>query len=459
MANSDVRDALESTPSRQSEEPVINAAPKVRKPRTTDGGPEILPAMGSFVNLARKIRHRPLVAQWLSVLQPEDLPEVAWNHKTAAHYKQSLFKAVAQLPGATRQRLEEAAQRILLLSDTHGGEAVKSLLDAAEASEQAAVEAAGDKYARALYLYLCRLATPKDRRFEQAEMIRQQVKQWQSEAYASHFRGPKGLAIRLDAAAEAKLKDAMSALYPQASDQDMIVEHFTRRDLRHADAEQPTWLHTILVGFNGRETHWDKLIDGEVTTRHDQALQRILFSYEPSSGGVSVFCEDKSNRRDLARALRDSVLASDTEIADLPLLEFSLAGFETAAIFQRLITQPGDGIERVSINLIKVAKPVEQHDDRGTLTLSSHLTLRRDRRDQRNVYTVAYEDYGLNDLSQWTLRQIKLVLRRAKQPDQQAHNINLQITTPNGLSEDFKTEQERQLVMGLLKRWHIATEL
>ena len=436
---------------------------KVRKRRTTDGGPDILPDMGHYVTLARKIRHRPLIAQWLQHLYPEELPGIDWEHKVCTSYKQTLFAAIANLPGAIRQRLEEAAQRILLLSDDYGCEAVKSLLRDNDDAEQQAVDAAGDKYGRALYLYLCRLANDKDWRFEQAEAARQQNKQWKSEVYASHFRGPKAVDIVLDDALKDKLKTAIATIYPQAPLQDVVIEHFQRRDLTQAEDRDedatPVWLHTIVVGFNGKETHWDKIVDGEVTTRHDQALQRITFSYEPSTGALSVFCDDRNARQGLAKALRDVVLASDTEIAEMPLREFSLTAFGSAKVLNLLKTEEGDGIERISINLLKVAKCFDQLGaDGGTHHISSGLTLHRDRRDQRDVYVVAREDHNLADLGGYELVQVKLVLRMAKQKDRRAHNVTVQITAPNGLNDNAKTEDERQLVMRLLKRWHIVTE-
>ena len=464
MAKVDVMENRESEPTTLAAETTTSGGGKPRKARATDGGPEILPDMGNYVALVRKIQHRPLMTQWLRYLHPEDLPAVEWNHKVCASYKQSLFTAVAGLSGSIRQRLEEAAQRILLLSDDYGCEAVKSLLAEDDEAEQKAVAAAGDKYGRALYLYLRRFAHHEDRRFEQAETTRQQNKQWKSEAYASHFRGPKAVDITLDDTLKDKLKTAIAVIYPQAPLHDVVIEHFQRRDLTQVedltndDGAEPVWLHTIVVGFNGKETHWDKIIDGEVTARHDQALQRITFSYEPSSGALSVFCDDRNVRRDLAKALRDVVLASDTEIDEMPLREFSLEIFGSAQVFDVLKAELGDGIERISINLIKVAKSFDQEDENGTHHLASDLTVRRDRRDRRNVYTVAYEDYGLDDLSQWTLCQVKLVLRMAKQKDRRAHNINVQITAPNGLNDNAKTEDERQLVMRLLKRWHIVTE-
>ena len=246
----------------------------------------------------------------------------------------------------------------------------------------------------------------------------------------------------------------------------MVIEHFQRRDLAHADRSTgkdtdeaaPVWLHTIVVGFNGKETHWDKIIEGVVTAQHDQAVLKITFSYEPSTGALSVFTEDKAARRDLAKALRDVVLASDAEIADMPLREFDLKIFGANKVFDLLKTEAGDGVERISINYIKVAKPFEQHDENGTHHLSSGLTVHRDRRDRRDVYAVAKEDYNQSDLSLFELAQVKLVLRIAKQKDRRAHNVTVQITAPNGLNDNGKTEEERQLVMRLLKRWNIVTE-
>ncbi|MGE4370809.1 MAG: hypothetical protein AB7E12_14140, partial [Burkholderiaceae bacterium] len=386
-------------------------------------------------------------------------------NNVGALYKRSLFAAVATLSGVTRKHLEAAADRILMLADDYGGVAVKSLLRDGDEIDGKTVEATLDKHSRALYLYLCRLENAADRRFEQAETARQQARQWKSESYASHFRGPVGVAISLDEALKDTLKAAIARLYPQAPLHDVVIEHFQRRDLAQtgtddAGDDQPAtpWLHTIVVGFNGKETHWNKVVDGEVTTHHDQALQRITFSYDPGSGALSVFCDDKAIRRDLARALRDVVLASDSEIGEMPLLEFSLDVFGSAQVFERLTIEPGDGVEHIGITFIKLAKPFEQAGEDSTVHLASHLMIQRDRRDSRNVYTVAYEDYGLDGLTQWTLCQVKMVLRLARQKDRRAHNINVQITAPNGLNDNAKTEDERQLVMRLLKRWNIATE-
>lgn len=438
-----------------------------RKPRQTDDGQELLPDMEHFVTLARKIKRRPLLAEWLSGLSKEPLPGVEWQHKTSAAYRKSLFTAIAPLPGAMRQQLERGAERILLLALDYGSDAVKSLLREEDEAEAAALQEAGDKYGRALYLCVRRLVDKDDHRFEQAEIIRDQLRQSNSETYASHFRGPKGVSIVLDEPMKTNLKAAIGKIYPQAPMEEMVVEHFVRRDLSQADRTagkdedeaEPIWLHTISVGFNGKETCWDKIVDGVVTTQHDSAVLKITFSYEPATGALSVFTDDKASRIELARTLRDVVMAGDGEIADMPILHFDLTKFATAKVFDALKLEPGDGVAGVTINQIKVAREFEQNDNNVFLQLSSKLTVDRDRRDRRNVYTVAYEDYNQDDLTQLTMYQIKLVLRMDKQKDRRAHNVNVQITAPNGLNVNSKTEEERQLVMRLLKRWQIVTEL
>lgn len=438
-----------------------------RKPRQTDGGQELLPDMEHFVTLARKIRYRPLLAEWLSRLLSDALPGVEWQHKTCAIYRKSLFTAIASQNGERRHALERGAERILLLAHDYGCDAVKSLLHEGDEAEAAALQEAGDNYGRALYLCVCRLADKNDHRFEQAETIREQLRQSKSETYASHFRGPKGVAIVLDETLKTRLKEAIGRIYPQAPLEEMVVEHFVRRDLSQADRTagkdeeeaEPIWLHTISVGFNGKEASWEKIIDGVTTFLHDRAVLKITFSYEPATGALSVFTDDKASRIELAKTLRDVVMAGDGEIASMPILHFDLTKFATAEVFDLLKLEPGDGVAGVTINQIKVAREFEQHDNDSFLHLSSKLTVDRDRRDRRNVYTVAYEDYNLDDLTQLTLHQVKLVLRMDKRKDRRAHNVNVQITAPNGLNVNSKTEEERQLVMRLLKRWKIVTEL
>ena len=184
------------------------------------------------------------------------------------------------------------------------------------------------------------------------------------------------------------------------------------------------------------------------------------FSWEPATGALTVFCEDREKRRELATIFRDVALAHEGAIDDMPMRQFDLLGFSTSAMLKRQ-DRIAD-IERIDILQIKVAKPFEQLLELGGKTvarqLASKMEITRDRRDSRNVYQVAYEDYSAEDLSQYALVQVKLVMRMATQPHRKAHNVAVQITAPNGLNDKSKTEDDRKRVLEQLIRLGVLSE-
>lgn len=427
-----------------------------RKPKATDCGAELLPNMERFVTLMRQVKQRVFVNHWLSLLTTQPLTDVLWDELTVTRYLKTLFTAVAAFSDFAQQQLEQSALRIYTLSDDYGCDAVKSLLDEKELTDMNNF----DKYSRALYLHLCSVTSKNDARFERAETIRQQNKKWKSEAYSSHFQGPKSVDIVMNDDLKLKLKHTIAQTYPQVAGSDVVIEHFQRRKLskQQNNDDSLVALHTIVVNFNGKDTHYDKIVDGEIRAHNDQAVLSIDFAYDPASGALSVFTEEKSARVTLAKALRDVVFAADAQIEDMPLREFDLTGFTQASILNKLTWEPSDGISSIKINLIRVAKVTEREDDNGAHAISSDLTIRRDRYDLRDVFKVADEDFGLSDLSLWDASQVKLVLRMDAKDGRRAHNITVQITAPNGLNDNEKSEENRQLVLRLLKRWNVVRE-
>ena len=144
--------------------------------------------------------------------------------------------------------------------------------------------------------------------------------------------------------------------------------------------------------------------------------------------------------------------------------EFDLLGFSTHAMLKRLEQHLVDGVEKISILQVKIARPFEQStideaNGRDIVQhLSSTLMIGRDRRDARHIYQVAYDDYGLDDLTGYALSQVKLVFRMAKQPHRKAHNVAVQITSPNGLNDKSKTEDDRKRVIEQLARLGVLCE-
>lgn len=449
--------------------------------RASDRGPQLLPNLQYFVALTRKARRPALLLELLERAGGGSLPQLAARMGGATSMlppasRKVLFQAVSEMPRSIHQRIEAAAERVLLLDDEHGEQAVRSLLDVRDPGDTALLEAPSDRCSRALYLYLQqefpdRGAAP-DRRFDRAEHLQTLHRQWKSEQFSSHYLGPKDVVPKIDAAVKATLRGRIAALYAKVPSDQIVIEHFTRRDLAHADRAggedidevAPVVLHTLTATFNASEVHFKKVENGEVVCHDDEAAMSASFSWEPGSGALGVFSEDRERRRELAALFRDVVLAGDGEIRDMPMREFNLLGFSGPTVLKRLESQRIEGVEKISVLHVRIARPFKQRttdEARGRgidQHLSSTLTVGRDRRDARSIYQVAYEDYGLGDLAGYVLSQVKLVFRIGPQPHRRAHNVAVQITAPNGLNDRSKTEDDRERVMAQLARLGVLHE-
>lgn len=457
------------------------APPIGPRQRQTDGGSEILPWMEHFVTLARKVRRPALILTLVERAAGTSLPAIAALVEVAKGVlpipaRKALFDVVAGLMLDKQQRIERAAERVVLLDDEYGAQAVQSLLVEKNDGDAAVLVAPTDRYSRALHLHLLQ-EFPSDgvraeNRFEHAERLQVMHRQWKSENFSSHYLGPKGIDPKVDVEVQDVLRTRIAALYPKVAADQILIEQFTRRDLAHADRcsgadaddSTPVLLHTLTATFNGLTAHFKQVADGEVIDHEEPAAMSAIFSWEPGTGALGVFCEDKESRRDLATIFRDVVLACEGAIDDMPMREFDLLGFSTPAMLKALEQQLVDGVEKISILQVKILRSFEQStideaNERGIVQqLSSMLMIGRDRRDTRDIYQVAYDDYGLDDLTGYSLSQVKLVFRMAKQLHRKAHNVAVQITSPNGLNDKSKTEDDRKRVIEQLARIGVLCE-
>ena len=466
---------------KQKESAADQQTSKKARNRQSDDGPDVLPCMEHFVTLARKVKRPALILTLVERAADTTLPEIAALVEVAKGVlpisaRKALFHVVAKLMPDKQQRIERAAELVVLLDDEYGAQAVQSLLEEKNDGDAAVLVAPTDRYSRALHLHLLQ-EFPSDgvkaeHRFEHAERLQVMHRQWKSENFSSHYLGPKGIEPKVDVDVQDVLRTRIAALYPKVAADQILIEQFTRRDLAHADRcggedaddSMPVLLHTLTATFNGSTAHFKQVADGEVIDHEEPAAMSAIFSWEPGTGALGVFCEDKESRRDLATIFRDVVLACEGAINDMPMREFDLLGFSTHAMLKRLEQHLVDGVEKISILQVKIARPFEQNtideaNGRDIVQhLSSTLMIGRDRRDSRHIYQVAYDDYGLDDLSGYALSQVKLVFRMAKQPHRKAHNVAVQITSPNGLNDKSKTEDDRKRVVEQLARLGVLCE-
>lgn len=454
-----------STTKKNSKVAASQPSPKRAREYRSDDGATILPGMEHFVGLLRKVKRPGLVVQLLEHASASKLPELAAladaaKDKLPVEARQSFFHAVAKLAASAQQSIEHAAERVMLLEDEYGAQAVLSLLDEGRESDAVVLAMPSDRYSRALYLCLLQefpvQGAKRDDRFDQAESLQLMHRQWKNDHFSSHYLGPKGVEPKTGDDVQDVLRTRIAELFPKVPKDQILIEQFTRRDLSHEqdddDEDDPSaLLHTLTATFNGSTAHYQQVEDGQVNDHEVDAAMSACFSWEPKTGALSVFCKDREARRELATIFRDVALAHDGDIADMPMRQFDLLGFSTNAMLDRLKKDRVAGMDEISILQVTVAKPFEQKSEVAgrdvVRQLASKMQITRDRRDGRNIYQVAYEDYGAEDLSQYALVQVKLVMKMGKTQHRKAHNVAVQITAPNGLNDKSRTDDDRKRVL------------
>lgn len=440
------------------------------KPRTRgkDNGPSTLPHLERLVHITRKVQRPMLLRVLLESAHGQALPAVqALTDEAKGSLpipsRNALFALVAEMQSEVQARLERAAERITLLVDEYGALAVTELMDASRPDDAAILAAPSDKYSRALYLYLeqeCSTSGTVKNRFEHAEQRQQVLRHFQSEKYSSHYLGPKGAQPGLDGAAEESLKQRLAELFPQVNAEDILVEPFAHRESDAPDA--PVLIFTLSAKFNGKHIHYPKIINGEDTDVDDSSTVYVRYSWHSSKGELSVFSDDETLRPELAKAFRDVVLGGDGDIHTMPMREFDLMGFCTPAILARFKKDRIAGIESIDIKHILIANPeVRQTTLKNRLIarrVENPLLIKRDRFEDRNIYEVAGTVYPLVDLTNYVVKQVKLTLRIAQTAHRKAHDVSVQITTPNGFNDGKLTKADSELVFAQLMQLDCARQ-
>ena len=440
-------------------------SPKRARKLRSDDGANILPNAENFVSLVRKVTHPGLLVDLIERTSATALPElkrmveVANGGKLPIESRKAFFHAVGELEETTLNRIECAAERVMLLDDDYGAQAVLSLLNEDRADDAAVLAAPSDRYSRALYLHLLQdfpaQGVRRDERFDQAEHLQVMHRQWKSDHYSSHYLGPKGIVPKTGPDVQEILRVRIAELFPKVLKDQILIEQFTRRNLsceQDDDCEvcQSEQLHTLTATFNGKTATFQQVTNGHVVDHEEPAAMSARFSWEPETGSLSVFCEEREARRELATVFRDVALAHDGQIEDMPMRQFDLLGFATSDMLNCLKCNRVAGVDDISILQITVAKPYEQTTEYGgrdvVRQLSNKMQITRDRRDTRNIYQIACEDFGDKDLSQYALVQVKLVMKMSKTQHRKAHNVAVQITAPNGLNDKSRTDEDRKRV-------------
>ncbi|MDI9234642.1 hypothetical protein [Limnohabitans lacus] len=152
---------------------------------------------------------------------------------------------------------------------------------------------------------------------------------------------------------------------------------------------------------------------------------------------------------------RDIGMGGGSDIQKMPIWEFDLTGFSTPAILSRLKINRIEGIEAIEIRSLTVFKPeIKSVFSQGreiNRRIENALILKRHRFESRDIFEVADQIHRISDLSGYIVAQVKLGIRVSKTPNRSAHSVSVQVSMPNGFSDESKTKVDSALILRQLQ--------
>lgn len=408
--------------------------------------------MENFTRLVQKTKKEtlPLLQRYVELCDNVTAGSIDWS-QPIEKVRELIVAAMAAVVGQSRKKFEDRAERIYLMSKEVGHEAVRSL---GKGLVIPGKEVLPDGLARMLWLYL-----EKNVAFMDAEEARYAIEHRLSPKIYSGFSGPKNLEISVTDDSKKQFAAKMAALMGVEA-KDIAVSDFTRSEYSVSDDEEDNVEEVVLYQFsaavNTDADSFDTVRDGVVETEYYVPCEKIRMTYEPASGAIEVYAPNLGMRRDVARAFADTIMNHEIKGETIPLKDYDLESFKKSRTFPA----HGESIGTVRVTQIKVERRHEIGGGEASAkkTVYNALDIRVHRNESRSIWATALDDFKIDDLTPYDVKQVKFVIQIPKQGDRRAHGLTVLITAPNGCSNGNMSNEERELRDRLLSHWQILNE-
>jgi hypothetical protein len=455
----------------------VSETPESRK-RGEDHGEALLPGMTQFALLARKVKQPVRLMQLIGNVCkseiPQDLLQDSRNAKAALTPGQrtKLYTWLSNTQSSNLSLLEKVCTRITALTDIFGHQAVLTLLELQDEEDAQALAEPTDKWSRALYLYngqfnsdaISGAVLQQDGRFEQAERRQSMNQHWNSREYASHFLGPKDAAPLFLAEYQQTLREQVAALYPGINPDLIVIDHHCKNDVSHSrrhgnddkGADVAQHQHTIAATFNATRAQYRTVVgqsvkDAQVVEVDQPAAIEVIFSWEPATGMLGVFCPDTQHRATLATVFQQTVLGQTGLPSQVPMCSFDLQAFGNASVLTQISSTLVEGVQDVAIQKIRLSNPIATEISSHAVPArsriaSNSLQISRHSRDLRDIYKVSSDVYRLPMIEGKDISHVTLSLVMKDQPDCKAHRVAVHVARPNSLTHGCKSALDRKIM-------------
>lgn len=361
------------------------------------------------------------------------------NQQPKKEQREPMEAVLCALGVRERQRIEEVAERIVLLSDGAGQDVIDGFKDEiVDDAARGAFAAIPNQYHRALWLHIHEPAL-----FEEALSARQADVFRQSASCYSGFIVPANLAVLDDAAVKTAFHQTV-AQQLGCSDDAVAIQIFKRlRPDTHTGDDVD--LYQISIHHNRPPEIIDCVQASELVP---QAVIRAVSShitYEPANGHLEVLSKDTAGRERLARLVADSLLHSPLTGKKIPLKQYDYQSLAAPRHFD-LAGEPVASVKVVEL---------------GHATANGRsLRVKIWTKDADDIYTATRSLISATfDLRNHRLNYAKLSIKLKKVGNDRARTIAVILRDDNQCNIKTKREKDRALCDRLLAHWHLVKEI
>jgi hypothetical protein len=385
-------------------------------------------------NLSKLLGHLPpakfrdLVTVEFGMRMPVLDPKQGKREQRAA-----MATVLSAIPVAARQKMEDLAERIVLLADGPGQDVIEGLAD----------DIAGDdgkkefgeirnQFERALWLHI---HEPKI--FKEALDARQADVFRQSESCYSGFVAPLHLAVKVDAASRADFHQRV-AKHLGCAIEAVAIQVFKR--LRpDTDTGEEVDLYQISMHHNRPPETIDCVQDSELVPQEVVRTKSIHATYEPANGHLEVLSRGTDGREALAAIVADCLLHSPIAGEKVQIKQYD---------YQSLAAPRNFDLTGENVASVKVIELGYGAGDHRTALVKIWAN------DAQDIYAAARKLLVPTfDFTSKNLNYAKLSIRVKKVGVERARTIVLREN--NKCNIKTKRERDRAMCDRLLTKWHL----
>jgi hypothetical protein len=390
-------------------------------------------------NLAKLLGHLAPATFWrfMRAHLDGDLPSLEPSQSVRAQ-RQELGQIVTGQALAQRQRLEEQAEHIVLLTDIAGQKVLCGFRSALAAPQRLVFDAQPNQHERACWLHheapaLFHAALNA----RLADVLRQSAV-----CYAGFVVG-KGMAVPTHAQAQRQFQEAL-AQHLGLAVQEVAVEIFTRLQPQAQHASEVA-LYQICIHHNCPAVLMDHVECGVLVSARVVQCVTTYVTYEPAQGYLEVLSKNSAGRDALACLVAHHLLLAPAGKVRLGVKQYNYQSLAVARHFD---------ISGENVAMVKVTELGYVSHTNRMLLLKTWV------KDMDDLYTAAKSMVGPDfSFADHTLVYAKLSIELLKVGQEQPRTISVILRDNNKCNIKTQREKDRALCDRLLAKWQLVKEI